>query len=76
LGSSQKFEFYRIWFRGELSGFVKEILLDSKATQRPYFSKKVLEKMVRAHTSGTRNFTGELNKAMTIELTSRLLIDA
>lgn len=76
LGTSQKFEFYRIWFREELSDYVKEVLLDSKTTQRPYFNRKVLEKMVYAHTNGTRNYMGEINKAMTLELTCRMLIDA
>lgn len=75
LGASQKFEFYRIWFRRDLSSYVKEILLDSKTMQRPYFHGKGLERMVRAHTTGMRNYMSEINKAMSLELTCRTLID-
>jgi asparagine synthase (glutamine-hydrolysing) len=73
-GSSQKFEFYRIWFSRELSKYVKEVLLDPQTAKRPYFDMKSLEMMVKTHTSGTRNYTNEINKAMTLELTHRLLI--
>ena len=75
-GSSQKFECYRIWFCNELSDYVKEILLDAQTAKRSYFDMKSLEMMVQTHTSGTRNYTNEINKAMSIELTHRLLIDA
>jgi asparagine synthase (glutamine-hydrolysing) len=76
LGSSQKFEFYRIWFCRELSGYVKEVLLDPKTGARPYFDRKILEMMVHTHTNGTRNYVNEITKAMSLELTHRLLIDA
>lgn len=75
-GSSQKFEFYRIWFQRELSDYVKEVLLDPQTAKRPYFDMKCLEMMVQTHTRGTRNYMNEINKAMTLELTHRLLIDA
>ena len=35
---------------------------------------KFLEIMVQTHTRGARNYTHEINKAMTLELTHRLLI--
>jgi asparagine synthase (glutamine-hydrolysing) len=73
-GSSQKFEFYRIWFSRELSEYVKEILLDQQTATRPYFDMKRLEMMVQTHTRGARNYVNEINKAMTLELTHRLLI--
>lgn len=75
-GSSQKFEFYRIWFRGQLSDYVKEVLLDSRTAKRPYFDRKVLELMVQRHIRGTHNYTRDINKAISLELTHRLLIDA
>jgi asparagine synthase (glutamine-hydrolysing) len=74
-GSSQKFEYYRIWFRNELSDYIKEILLDAQTAKRPYFDIKSLEKMVQSHTKGTRNYMNEINKAMSLELTHRLLIE-
>jgi asparagine synthase (glutamine-hydrolysing) len=72
---SQKFEHYRIWFRRELSNYVKDVLLDPQTARRPYFDKKSLEMMVQTHTSGTRNYINEINKALSLELTCRLLID-
>jgi asparagine synthase (glutamine-hydrolysing) len=72
---SQKFEYYRIWFRRELSDYVKEVLLDPQTAKRPYFDMKSLEMMVQTHTNGTRNYMNEINKAMSLELTYRLLID-
>lgn len=75
LGASQKFEFYRIWYSRELSGCVKDILLDPKAATRPYFDRKYLERIVRTHTKGTHNYTNEITKAMSLELTHRLLVD-
>ena len=76
VGASQKFEYYRIWYSRELSGYIKEVLLDPKTATRPYLDRKVLEMMVRRHTSGTHNYMNEITKAMSLELTHRLLIDA
>lgn len=71
----QKFEYYRIWFRNELSSYIKEILLDPKTLSRPCFERKTLEMMVRTHMRGTRNYMHEINKALSLELTYRVLID-
>jgi hypothetical protein len=75
VGSSQKFEYYRIWYRRELSGYVKEVLLDPKTNARPYFNSKALKMMVERHTQGTHNYMNDITRAMTLELTCRLLID-
>ena len=76
VGGSQKFEYYRIWYRRELSNYVKDVLLDPKTLTRPYFDKKFLEMIVHTHTKGTRNYMSEITKAMSLELTHRLLVDA
>ena len=75
LGGSQKFEYYRIWYRRELSGYVKEVLLDPKTATRSCFDWKSLEVIVNRHTQGTHNYMNEITKAMSLELTHRLLID-
>lgn len=75
LGQSQKFEFYRGWYHRHVANYVKDILLDSRTTQRPYYDKKYLEMMVQTHTKGTHNFTDEITKALSLELTHRLLLD-
>jgi len=70
-----KIEHYRVWFRNELSDYVQEMLLDNLTTSRPYLNKKFIEKMVKDHINGTRNYTNEINKILTAELIHRLLIE-
>lgn len=70
-----RYLFYRLWFQKELSGYVKEILLDRRTKDRPYWRKGILDKMVEGHLSGTGNYTNEINKVLTIELIHRLIID-
>ncbi len=72
----QKFEYYRIWYRQELSDYVKDILLDQRTLSRPYFERNVLARMVQTHTQGSHNYTHELTKAISLELIQRLLIEA
>jgi asparagine synthase (glutamine-hydrolysing) len=69
-----KFHHFRVWFRDELSGYVKEILLDNRSLNRPYLNRRFLEKLVLNHTSGQLNYTTEITKLLTIELLQRLLI--
>ena len=70
-----KFYHFRVWFRDELSGYVKEILLDPISLRRPYLNSKFTERMVLDHTSGKLNYTTEITKLLTAELMQRLLID-
>lgn len=71
----QKFEYYRIWYRQELAGYVRDVLLDQRTMNRPYFDRKSLARMVQTHTQGSHNYTHELTKAMSLELTMRSLIE-
>jgi asparagine synthase (glutamine-hydrolysing) len=66
---------FRMWYRNELSVYLKEILLDTKSLSRPYLKKGVLEKMLNAHIQGMNNYTNEISKILTTELTYRLLIE-
>jgi len=54
---------------------VKDILLDPQTLQRPYLRAKSLEKIVRNHVDGRRNFTSEINRVLTSELLQRQLIE-
>lgn len=74
LGRHKPFHF-RVWYRDELAGYLKEVLLDSRSLSRSYVERKALEEMVLAHTSGKRNHTNDLHKALTLELVHRLFID-
>ena len=69
------FRHYRAWFRDELSGYVKEMLLDGRTTGRPYWDKRFLEKIVRDHVAGKGNYLREIGKVLTVELIHRTLIE-
>ena len=63
-----KFHHFRVYYRDELSSFVKEILLDRRTLERPFLRKEVVEEMARGHTAGYQNHTQEIHKLLTIEL--------
>ena len=70
-----KFYHFRVWFRDELSEYVKEFLLDTRSLNRPYLNKIFAERMILDHTSGRLNYTTEITKLLTIEILQRLMID-
>ena len=37
------------WFRGELKGYVRDVLLDRRTTERGYFRRDVIERMIDDH---------------------------
>ena len=71
-----KFHHFRIWYRDVLAGYLKEILLDPKTLGRFCFDRRGLEEIVNRHTRGELNYTRELHRALTCELTFRRLLDA
>lgn len=74
LGRHKPFHF-RLWYRDYLAGYVQEMLLDERALTRPYVERKGLEAVVRGHVNGSGNFTGEINKVLTLELLHRIFLD-
>ena len=71
-----KFYHFRYWYRHQLAEFVKGILLDPRTLSRPFFERAGLEAMVQDHTSGRRNCTLGIHKALSLEFIHRLFIDA
>jgi asparagine synthase (glutamine-hydrolysing) len=71
-----KFTHYRVWYRDDLSGYVREMLLDPRSLSRPYLQRKTVERMVTEHLRGTRNFTTEIHNLLTLELVHRLFLDS
>lgn len=71
-----KFTHFRIWYRDELADYIKSILLDERSLGRPYLNRKTVEEMVQGHTKGNRNYTTEISKLLTLELTHRLLVES
>jgi asparagine synthase (glutamine-hydrolysing) len=70
-----KFYHFRLWYRAALANFVRAILLDPRARQRPYLDGRRVQEIVELHTSGKGNYTVEIHKLLTLELLQRLLLD-
>ncbi len=70
-----KFYHFRLWYRDELAGYVKAILLDHKTLTRPYLNRNAVEYVVESHTKGYRNYTTEITQLLTLELIQRQLIE-
>jgi asparagine synthase (glutamine-hydrolysing) len=70
-----KFSHFRIWYRDQLSAYLKEMLLSERVRNREYFRPGTIEKMVRKHISGHGNYTLEISRALTLELIHRQLIE-
>jgi asparagine synthase (glutamine-hydrolysing) len=70
-----KFHHFRVWYRDELSGWLREILLDPDARSRAYLRPNSLEKILKAHSSGQRNYAFEIHKILTLEFIQRKLIE-
>jgi asparagine synthase (glutamine-hydrolysing) len=66
-----KFYHFRIWYRDQLSSYVKEVLLDPSSLRRPHINKRVVERMINRHIKGDRNYTTEIEKLLSIELIYR-----
>jgi asparagine synthase (glutamine-hydrolysing) len=70
-----KFYHFRVWYRDALFQYVQDMLLDVCTRARAYFREPFLKDMVNAHLKGTRNYTLEIHRALTIELIHRQLIE-
>ena len=70
-----KFYHFRVWYRDQLSQYIKDVLLDPRSLQRDYVKGQTLERMVNEHTSGRENWTHEIHRLLTLELLQRQLIE-
>jgi asparagine synthase (glutamine-hydrolysing) len=70
-----KFHHFRVWYRDELSRWLREMLLDSDARSRLYLRANSLEEILKAHTSGQRNYAFEIHKILTLEFIQRKLVE-
>ncbi|MGD0235398.1 MAG: hypothetical protein ABSC55_12795 [Syntrophorhabdales bacterium] len=70
-----KFYHFRVWYRDELSQYMKDVLLDPRTRNRPYLRGSFLEEMVNSHIKGNRNYTSEIHRILTTELIQRQLVE-
>lgn len=69
-----KFLAYRRWYRQELAGYVREVLMDSHTQQMPYWDGPYLRSIVTEHIAGRRNYVQEIHAVLTLEAAERLLL--
>ena len=71
-----KFLHFRVWYRDQLSSYVRQMLLDPLSLSRPYIQKRAVETIVEGHLKGNRNYTTEIHRLLTMELLHRTFFDA
>lgn len=75
LGRHKPFHF-RVWYRDQLHDYVRQILLDKQALDRPYVSRAGIERIVNGHLRGNRNYTTEIHRLLSLELAHRLFVES
>lgn len=70
-----KFTHFRIWYRDRLSGYVQEMLLDSRSLSRTYLERGTVERIVNEHVEGNRNHTTAIHQLLTLEIIFRVFFD-
>ncbi len=63
------------WFRGDLRGYTRGVLLSPRARQRGYLQAEEVEKLVRDHTEGRADHTHQLWALLMLELWHQEFID-
>lgn len=71
-----KFLHFRIWYRDQLSSYIREMLLDPISLSRSYLQKHSVESIVQGHLQGDHNYTTEIHRLLTMELLHRTFFDA
>jgi asparagine synthase (glutamine-hydrolysing) len=75
LGRHKVFHF-RVWYRDQLANYVREVLLDRRSLERPYLEPEKVRAIVNDHLKGSGNYTTEIHRLLTLELTHRLFLDS
>jgi asparagine synthase (glutamine-hydrolysing) len=70
-----KFHHFRVWYRDKLAGYVREVLLDPRARQRPYLQGANLENLLDGHFKRGENHTVAIHQALSAELVQRQLVE-
>ena len=65
----------RMWFRKELRSMTEDILLSKSATDRGYFKRNTVEKMIQRHCSGLFDHTYQLYALLVLELWHEIFVD-
>ncbi|QNT70133.1 hypothetical protein HQ394_13345 [Defluviicoccus vanus] len=72
----QKFYHFRVWYRDQLSSYVRDVLLDRRTLERGYLRGAAFRKCVESHLEGRQNHTTMITKMLTLEVVHRTLLRA
>ena len=72
----QKFCHFRVWYRDQLGGFVRETLLEEDSLPWDIFDRKAVKAAVEGHLSGRCNATLEIHCLLSVALIKRKLLVA
>jgi len=64
------------WFRGELRGYLEDVLLSPSALGRGFFDPAAVRALVRSHGHGLRDRSAQLWALLMLELWCRRFLDA
>lgn len=64
-----------LWFRNQLSGYIRSVLLSNESLRRGYFKPELVKVMVEEHIAGSRDYTTQLWALLVLELWHRGFID-
>jgi len=64
------------WFRGELRGYLEDVLLSMAARSRGFFDPAAVRALVRSHVAGLRDRSAQLWALLMLELWCRRFLDA
>jgi asparagine synthase (glutamine-hydrolysing) len=70
-----KIHHFRLSYRDDLGKYIQEVLLDERTLNRPYLNRRAVERVVREHVEGSGNYTREIHKLLSTELSVRKLIE-
>jgi asparagine synthase (glutamine-hydrolysing) len=59
------------WFRGELRGFARDVVTDSRTRQRGIFRPEVVDRLLAVHLEGRRDYSSQLWSLICLELWCR-----
>lgn len=66
---------FRTWFREDLAGYVREILLDPRTLERSWFDAERVRQCVAQHTGRRRDCSAQISRLISFELFLRQFVD-
>jgi len=69
-----KFQHFRLWTQKRFASYVTDVILQGTEDLEEFFNRLHIERMIREHMTGRKNYIDEIDKIMTITLGYRTLL--